>query len=104
MSRSRFDLFLLAMLVAGLSVPGAAGAMDDDWRASSSAPTAIGLCGKTSADRIPTADCRKAGYDKMIVQIDKAFDAALGRMPANIKPLLKRDQAWFNEMIIDAAE
>lgn len=39
-----------------------------------------------------------------MAQIDKAFDAALPKLPANVRPLLKRDQAWFNEMIIDAAD
>lgn len=78
--------------------------MDDFLRASSSAPTAIRLCGDSGDDRIKTADCRKAGYDKLVAQIDKAFDAALPKLPANVRPLLKRDQAWFNEMIIDAAE
>ncbi|KRQ13133.1 hypothetical protein AOQ73_02075 [Bradyrhizobium pachyrhizi] len=78
--------------------------MDDDLRASSSGPTAIRLCGDSGDSTIKTADCRKAGTDRLVTQIDRAFDVALGRMPANVKPLLKRDQAWFNEMIIDAAE
>lgn len=78
--------------------------MDDYLRASSSAPTAISLCGDSGDSTIKTADCKKAGYDKLVAQVDKAFDTALGKMPANVKPLLKRDQAWFNEMIIDAAE
>ncbi|MCA1397156.1 lysozyme inhibitor LprI family protein [Bradyrhizobium sp. BRP56] len=89
----------IAVLASGPSV-----AMDDDLRASSSGPTAIRLCGDGGDGTIKTADCRKAGTDRLVTQIDRAFDAALGRMPANIKPLLKRDQAWFNEMIIDAAE
>ncbi|WP_157787875.1 hypothetical protein, partial [Bradyrhizobium elkanii] len=89
----------IAVLASGPSV-----AMDDDLRASSSAPTAIRLCGDSGDSTIGTADCRKAGTDRLVTQIDRAFDAALGKMPANIKPLLKRDQAWFNEMIIDAAE
>ncbi|WP_050626640.1 lysozyme inhibitor LprI family protein [Bradyrhizobium viridifuturi] len=96
---------LIAFAVAASALPPTtAFAMDDYLRASSSAPTAITLCGDTSDDRIKTADCRKAGTDRLVAQIDKAFDTALAKMPANVKPLLKRDQAWFNEMIIDAAE
>ncbi|MHC2253272.1 uncharacterized protein YecT (DUF1311 family) [Bradyrhizobium embrapense] len=91
-----------AITVLASGVPSLA--MDDYLRASSSAPTTISLCGNSGDDRIKTADCRKAGYDKLVAQIDKAFDAALSKLPANVKPLLKRDQAWFNEMIIDAAE
>ncbi|WP_420966100.1 lysozyme inhibitor LprI family protein [Bradyrhizobium sp. B120] len=96
----------LAAAVAAILVlaPGASAAMDDFLRASSSAPTAISLCGAGGDARIKTADCKKAGTDKLVAQIDKAFDAALPKLPANVKPLLKRDQAWFNEMIIDAAE
>ncbi|MHC2332372.1 lysozyme inhibitor LprI family protein [Bradyrhizobium sp. USDA 4454] len=96
----------LAAAVAAIAVlaSGPSLAMDDDLRASSSAPTAIRLCGNSGDDRIKTADCKKAGTDKLVAQIDKAFDAALGKLPANVRPLLKRDQAWFNEMIIDAAE
>ena len=96
----------LAAAVAALSIlaPGPSLALDDDLRASSSAPTAITLCSDGGDARIKTADCKQAGTDKLVAQIDKAFDAALGRMPVNLRPLLKRDQAWFNEMIIDAAE
>ena len=78
--------------------------MDDFLRASSSAPTAISLGGEGGENRITIADCKKAGTDKLVAQIDKAFDAALPKLPANVRPLLKRDQAWFNEMIIDAAD
>lgn len=96
----------LAAFAAIVSVlaPLPSRAMDDFVRASSSAPTAIRLCGDTGDATIKTVYCAKQGYDKLVRQIDKAFDTALARMSANIKPLLKRDQAWFNEMIIDAAE
>ncbi|QOZ27819.1 lysozyme inhibitor LprI family protein [Bradyrhizobium sp. CCBAU 51753] len=95
-----------AALAAAITVllPRPSLALDDYLRASSSAPTAIRLCGDTDSDRIKTADCKKAGYDMQIGQIDKAFDAALAKTPPNIKPLLKRDQAWFNEMIQEAAD
>lgn len=95
----------VAALLAAISVvaPQPSLAMDDYLRASSSAPTATKLCGDSDAP-IKTADCNKDGYDKLVTQIDKAFDTALARMPVNVKPLLKRDQAWFNEVIADAAE
>ncbi|MFB9268478.1 lysozyme inhibitor LprI family protein [Bradyrhizobium erythrophlei] len=96
-------LAAFAIAVSALT-PVASFAMDDYLRAASSAPTAIKLCGEANDDRIKSADCRTAGYDKMVTQIDKAFDLALARTPANIKPLLKRDQAWFNEMILEAAD
>ncbi|MGY4403043.1 lysozyme inhibitor LprI family protein [Bradyrhizobium sp. USDA 3315] len=70
-----------AVLASGPSV-----AMDDDLRASSSAPTAIRLCGDGGSSTIKTADCRKAGTDRLVTQIDRAFDPALGKMPANVKP------------------
>ncbi|MGY4314699.1 hypothetical protein [Bradyrhizobium sp. JR3.5] len=46
----------LAAAVAAISVlaPGASAAMDDFLRASSSAPTAIRLCGDSGDDRIKT--------------------------------------------------
>lgn len=96
----------LAALAAIISIvaPSPSPAMDDYLRASSRAPTAIQLCGDTPDDRIKTADCKKAGFDVQIASIDKTFDAALAKTPANIKPLLKRDQAWFNEMIQEAAD
>ena len=55
----------------------------DDYIALSSAPTAIKLCGGADGD-IKTADCKQAGYDKQVAQIDKAFNAAIAKTPANI--------------------
>ena len=95
-------LATLAIALTALA-PAAANASDDFIRAASRAPTPIRLCDET-ADRIKTALCREAGYDKLVARIDKAFDTALPKAPANIRPLLKRDQAWFNEMILDAAD
>lgn len=96
----------LATLAVAISVltPFAASAMDDFIAASSSAPTEIILCGEGGRNRIKVAGCREAGYDKQVAQIDKALDAALAKTPANIRPLLKRDQVWFNEMIVEAAD
>jgi hypothetical protein len=96
----------LATLAVALSalVPASANAMDEYLRASSSKSAPIKLCGETDADRIKTALCKEQGYDKLVAQIDEAFDAVLPKAPANIRPLLKRDQAWFNEMILEAAD
>ena len=44
-----------------------------------------------------------AGYDTLVGEIDKAFDAAQAKTPHHDRPLLKRDQAWFNEIILSAA-
>ncbi len=62
------------------------------------------LCGEDDASRIKTAACREAGYDRLVAAIDEAFDGALARAPANVGPLLRRDEAWFNEMIREASE
>ncbi|MBB4372420.1 uncharacterized protein YecT (DUF1311 family) [Bradyrhizobium sp. cir1] len=99
-----FRLVLLSATV--LLAPATCRAMDDDLRAASSAPTAITLCGAINGDdsRSKAAACKERGYDQLVAAIDKSFDAALARTPANIRPLLKRDQAWFNEMILQAAD
>lgn len=98
--------FRFATLATLLSVlaPAAANAMDDFVQASSRAPMPIKLCGETDVDRIKTALCKQAGYDKLVARIDKAFETVLPKTPSNIRPLLKRDQAWFNEMILEAAD
>jgi uncharacterized protein YecT (DUF1311 family) len=96
-------LITLAVAMSVLT-PVAAYAMDDFIVASSSAPTAIKLCGDADDNPIKPAACKQAGYDKLVAGIDKAFDAALAKTPATIRPLLKRDQAWFNEIILSAAE
>ncbi|MBR1276969.1 lysozyme inhibitor LprI family protein [Bradyrhizobium sp. AUGA SZCCT0283] len=99
MSMPRLATFAVALSL----VPASASAMDDYLRASNSKPTPVRLCGETDADRIKTALCKEHGYDKLVARIDKAFDAVLPKTPANIRPLLKRDQTWFNEMILEAA-
>jgi uncharacterized protein YecT (DUF1311 family) len=98
--------YRLAALAVALSVltPMATYAMDDFIVASSSAPTAIKLCGDADDHPIKPAACKQAGYDTLVAGIDKAFDAALAKTPATIRPLLKRDQAWFDEIILSAAE
>src|SRR6201999_577385 len=90
-------------LASTLLAPVAASATDDNYAAAySSASTLINLCGGNN----PTAAdaCKQAGYDKLATQLDRAVQAALAKAPANVKPLLKRDQGFFYEMIISAAE
>lgn len=79
-------------------------AADDYTAAASRAPTNIRLCGNSDGDRIKMAACRDAGYDRLVARIDGAFDAALLKAASGTRPLLKRDQVWFNEMIVEAAD
>lgn len=80
--------------------------MDDYLRAASSAPVKLTVCGETNSNGtgIKSATCEEKGYDKLVAAIDASFDAALARTAANVRPLLKRDEAWFNEMIALAAD
>ena len=48
--------------------------------------------------------CEKEGYDALVAAIDTAFAATLAKMPANIKPLLRRDEVWFDEIILAAGD
>ena len=43
-------------------------------------------------------------FDALTRTNRKALQAALAKAPATIRPLLKRDQAWFNEIMLSAAE
>jgi uncharacterized protein YecT (DUF1311 family) len=98
---ARHRLAALALATA-LLAPVAASADDDYTAAYSSASTLINLCGTNNP--IAADACKDAGYDKLATQLDRAVQAALAKAPANVKPLLKRDQAFFYEMIIAAAE
>jgi uncharacterized protein YecT (DUF1311 family) len=90
-------------LAASLLVPVAASATDDNYAAAySSASTLINLCGTNNP--LSTDACKEAGYDKLATQLDRAVQAALAKAPATARPLLKRDQGFFYEMIISAAE
>ncbi|MBC9879058.1 DUF1311 domain-containing protein [Bradyrhizobium sp. INPA01-394B] len=96
----------LALLAAALLGPTTAHAMDDDMRASSRAPMAMTLCAQNSdGSKIEGTSkfCRANGYDKLVASVDASFAAAAAKTAANVRPLLKRDQAWFNEMIREAA-
>lgn len=95
-------LAILAVAAACLS-PLPASALDDDTRASSLGPTELKLCDKDS-DLARSGACKKTDYNALTRRIEKSLQAALSKAPANIRPLLKRDQAWFNEMISSTAE
>jgi uncharacterized protein YecT (DUF1311 family) len=90
-------------IAASILVPASAYAMDDFQRAFSDGPTELGLCGADGA-LTSSGVCNKTDYDALTAKIEKALQASLAKAPANIRPLLKRDQAWFNEIMLNAAE
>lgn len=88
----------LAVTAILLANPSAHAMMDDEFvRAYGNAPMQLRLCGDGD-EQVKQAVCKEAGFDKMVKRIEAALAAALARAPANIRPLLKRDQTWFNEM------
>jgi len=97
----------LALLAAALLSPATADAMDDFMRASSSGSAAMTFCVQNSdGSKIEGGTskfCKANGYDKLVAMVDASFAAAVTRAPANVRPLFKRDQVWFNEMIQEAA-
>ena len=95
--------FAALALAIACSAPVAAGATDDFSAAIGGGPTLLGLCGDGGAPLKPAA-CKEAGLDMLAQQIEKALQTALAKAPANIRPLLKRDQVWFDEVAISAAE
>jgi uncharacterized protein YecT (DUF1311 family) len=99
---ARHRLAALA-LATTLLAPVAALATDDNYTAPySSASTLINLCGTNNP--VAADACKEAGYDKLATQLDRAVQAVLAKAPATVKPLLRRDQGFFYEMIISAAE
>src|SRR5262249_29420386 len=96
-----------ALAVAACLVPVEAGAFVDNDAAAkapySSAPTLMQLCGG-EADFIKGDDCKEHDYNKDASELEQALKGALTKAPANVRPLLKRDQAWFNETVINATE
>ena len=91
----------LALLPACMGSAARASSDSSDL-AFSGAAALIDLCGPNS---VLTPDaCKRGGTDKLVTELDRALQAALIKAPANIKPLLKRDQAWFGEMVASAAE
>ncbi|SHK10715.1 Protein of unknown function [Bradyrhizobium lablabi] len=92
-----------AVLAPAVLAPASANAMDDLVAAISSGPTQLGLCGDGDAPLKPAA-CKEDGLDTLAAQIDKVFAATVAKAPVNAKPLLKRDQVWFGEIVVNAAE
>jgi len=94
-------------IAASALMPTASYALDDYLRALSSGPTELGLCGKDGAKdgALASSDaCKRTDYDGLTARIEEALQASLTKAPANIRPLLKRDQAWFNEITLSAAD
>jgi uncharacterized protein YecT (DUF1311 family) len=92
-------------LAAALLFPVAASASDDGdaIAAFSSAPTALHLCGGNEAMMEGDA-CKDGTYSQIAAKLEASLQRALAKAPANIGPLLKRDQYWFGETIRHAAE
>jgi uncharacterized protein YecT (DUF1311 family) len=95
----------LALLATALLTPAVAQATSDP--ASSSGSTAMTLCAQNSdGSKIEGGTskfCKANGYDKLVAAVEASFAAAVGKAPINVRPLFKRDQVWFNEMIQEAA-
>jgi uncharacterized protein YecT (DUF1311 family) len=91
-------------VAASLLAPAAANPFYIDYStaAFSSAPTELDLCG-TKDSLIAPESCKSGEYEKVPAQIERALQAALAKAPANVRPLLKRDQIFFAEMIGAAA-
>jgi len=96
---------LAALAVAVVTCAGVgsvSAASDNPDLAYSGAPPLIDLCSTNSV--LTPEVCKQSGTDKLVSELDRALQAALAKAPATVKPLLKRDQAWFGEMIAAAAE
>jgi hypothetical protein len=92
------------LFVMSLLAPVTASATDGFTAASSSQPIALKACNGGEDDTLKPEVCKPAGYDKLVADIDKAFAAALAKTPANIRPLLRRDEVWFDEIILAAGD
>ena len=94
----------LALLTAALLAPATVNAADP---ASSSGSMAMTFCAQNSdGSKIEGGTskfCKANGYDKLVAAVEASFAAAATKAPANVRPLFKRDQVWFNEMIQEAA-
>jgi uncharacterized protein YecT (DUF1311 family) len=98
-----YRLAALAVATAILVPASASAAIDEFLRASSSGPTELALC-KADGELATSGECKKTNFTALTKRIEKSLQAALAKTPANIRPLLKRDQAWFNEMMLSAVE
>ena len=90
-------------IVASVLTPNTSHAVDDHQRALSSGPTELRLCGADSA-LTSSGACKETDYGALTGKIETALQASLAKAPANVRPLLKRDQAWFNEITLNAAD
>src|SRR5689334_7155987 len=95
-------LAILAVTAACLS-PLPASALDEYVRAYSLQPSELELCGKDGA-LVPSGSCKKTDYDAVNKRTEQSLQAALAKAPTNVRPMLKRDQTWFNEMMLNSAE
>src|SRR5689334_21532473 len=95
-------LAIVAVTAACLS-PLPASALDEYVRAYSLQPSELELCGKDGA-LMPSGSCKKSHYDALNQRTEQALQAALAKAPASVRPILKRDQIWFNEMMLNSAE
>jgi uncharacterized protein YecT (DUF1311 family) len=85
--------------------PVAANAIDandiPDHVAFSGVPTLLHLCGGKAAILSDKA-CKQDYYAQNAAALDLALRDALDKAPANVQPLLKRDQYWFGETVRSA--
>jgi len=94
--------YRLAAVLLAATIGVSASAADDFVRASSSGSTVLNLCSKGSA--IGEAGCKAQPYDALSGKIQDALRAALAKASANMQPLLKRDQVWFNELVLNIVQ
>lgn len=94
---------LAAMALAIAIVMPPAAAMDESAGPIGKGPTLLGLCGDGDAPLGP-AYCKDAGFDALPGKIERALQATLAKAPAHARALLKRDQVWFDEILLNAAE
>ena len=97
-----YRLAALAIATAALA-PASAQAMDEFLRASSAGLTELTLC-RADGELATSGACKETDFDALTKRIEKALQAALAKAAASIRPQLKRDQVWFNEMVLAAAE
>jgi uncharacterized protein YecT (DUF1311 family) len=96
-------LAALTLAIAFLAPVAAAAADSDGTQALSRGATELGLCGEDGGPAM-AAPCKQFKLDALASQIEKTLQLALTKASVTARPLLKRDQVWFDEMIINAAE
>jgi uncharacterized protein YecT (DUF1311 family) len=93
-------------VTAACLVPAAANAIDANDIpgnvAFSSVPSFVHLCGGDAAILSDKA-CKDGSFAQQAKALESALQDALDKAPANIRPLLKRDQYWFGETLRIAA-